>query len=112
MNDSFNAQTKRNSTKIINALQTLNLTNLDYQTDYILYISAFDAFGDSENITRIAFKTTALPTAIKFNLNCFAILKDNMKIVRMLADILQIDINRLKVVSSYKNLEKLYTTQT
>jgi hypothetical protein len=72
-NLSQSAQTIRNSTKLVNANQLLNFTNLQHETEYFLYVSAFDAFGDSENVTIIQVKTNALSKAIKFNLNCFQI---------------------------------------
>lgn len=63
-------------------------------------MSAFDAFGDSENVTVIKIKTGPLSSAIKFNLNCFNIETDEVMIVRSLADILKIDMRRIKVISS------------
>ena len=51
----------------------LNFTNLQHETEYVLFVSAFDAFGDSENVTVMRIKTNALSKAIKFNLNCFLI---------------------------------------
>lgn len=63
-------------------------------------MSASDAFGDSDNITKIQFKTTSLANAIRFDLNCFSILTDEVSLVRNLADILQIDMRRIRVVSS------------
>ena len=74
-----------------------------------MYVSAFDAFGDSENVTVLQIKTSQLSKAIKFNLNCFEIEKDEVKIVRALADILKIDMRRIRVVSSEQNLAKTFS---
>lgn len=78
----------------------LNFTNLEHETDYFLYVSAFDAFGDSEIVTIVKIKTSALSRAIKFNLNCYQIETNEVMIVRALADILKIDMRRIKVVTS------------
>lgn len=74
-----------------------------------MFVSAFDAFGDSENVTVIRIKTNALSKAIKFNLNCFQIETDEVKLVRALADILKIDMRRIRVVSSEQNLNKTFS---
>lgn len=108
-NLSQSTQTIRNSTKIVNANQLLNFTNLQHETEYFLYVSAFDAFGDSENVTVLQIKTSQLSKAIKFNLNCFQIETDEVKIVRALADILKIDMRRIRVVSSEQNLAKTFS---
>ncbi len=96
----MSTQTYRNSSKIVNSYQLLNFTDLEHETEYYLYVSAFDAFGDSENVTIARIKTAPLSSAIKFNLNCFQIETDEVMIVKALADILKIDMRRIKVVSS------------
>lgn len=77
-----------------------------------MYVSAFDPFGDSENVTVVNIKTAALSRAIKFNLNCFTVLTNEVMIVKALADILKIDMRRIKVVSSEKNLMNTYTVSS
>jgi hypothetical protein len=72
-------------------------------------VSASDAFGDSKNVTVVNFQTQPLSPAITFNLNCFKVTSDEVSIVRALADVLQIDITRIKVTSSYKMLNNTYT---
>jgi hypothetical protein len=54
-------------------------------------------------------KTSALSKAIKFNLNCYQIETDEVKLVRALADVLKIDMRRIRVVSSEQNLAKTFS---
>jgi hypothetical protein len=96
----------------VNAYTIINFTSLEQQTDYVLYMSAHDAFGDSDHIYIHNFTTLVLSNAIKFSLNTYTLQTDMVNIVRILSELLEIDINRIKVVSSYKLISKDYLNGT
>jgi hypothetical protein len=93
--------TKKNSSLIVNPYNFLNLTHLEQQTNYFIYMMAYSSLGNSLNITVHEINTKVLSNAASFKLITRNYeLTDEVNIVRALADILKIDPYRIKVVSS------------
>lgn len=94
---------------IVNPFTFLNLTQLQQQTQYFIYMMAYSTLGNSVNITTHTFTTKVLSNAASFKLITKKYeLTDEVNIVRALADILKIDPYRIKVVSSEKVIAKSY----
>jgi predicted proteasome-type protease len=64
---------------------------------------AYSNFGNSQNITVQTFTTKPLSNAVKLNLVAIdSVITNAVTIIKALTDVLQIDPNRIKLVSSYK----------
>lgn len=91
----------KNSSFIVNPQAFINLTKLEQQTQYFIYMMAYNTLGNSLNITTHTFTTQVLSNAATFKITTRNFIEtDEVKIVKALADILKIDPYRIKVVSS------------
>lgn len=110
---SIQVDSKKNASYIVNSYAWLNLTQLDQQTQYFIYMMAYNTLGNSKAITIHSFTTKALSNAATFKITTKNYIEvDEVKIVRALADILKIDPYRIKIVSSEKNLARNFTNRS
>ena len=99
--NSIHIDAKKNSSYIVNPYAYINLTQLEQQTQYFVYMMAYNTLGNSKAITTHTFTTKALSNAATFKITTRNFIQtDEVKIVRALADILKIDPYRIKIVSS------------
>ena len=102
----------KNSSMIVNPYNILNLTSLEQQTTYYIYMMAYSSMGNSKVITTHIIETKILSAATKFKLITKEVLTDHVDIVMKLADILMIDPSRISVVSSPKRVNDTYDSST